>query len=141
MTWRRRNVFHFAFVLSLLSAVAISAKPANSRRIPDGSWGGPHIQISIERNQATIEYDCAHGTITGPLTLNSRGVFKWRGTHSREYGGPIRLDEKSSQQAAIYTGSVTGSVMSLTVKLADSGASLGTFTLTRGRTGRIFKCR
>lgn len=140
MGWQRRNVFLFALVLTLLSAFTISAGPLNSRRIPSGSWGGPHIQISVDRNQATIEYDCAHGTITSPLILNSRGVFKWRGTYSRERGGPIRLDEKSSQRSAIYTGSVKGSIMTLKVKLADTGESLGIFTLTRGKTGRIFKC-
>lgn len=140
MVWRRPNLFLFALALTLLSAFVISARPANSRRLPTGSWGGPHIQISVDRNQAAIEYDCAHGTIAGPLTLNSRGVFKWRGTHSREHGGPIRFDEKTSQRSAIYTGSVKGSVMTLTVKLAETGESLGTFTLTRGRAGRIFKC-
>ena len=141
MSWRHRNVFHFAVALTLLSVVAISARPANTRRVPGGSWGGPHIQVSIEGNQATIEYDCAHGSITGPFTVNSRGVFNWRGTHSREHGGPIRINEKASQQAAIYTGSVNGSIMTLTVKLVDTGQAVGTYTLTRGRTGRIFKCR
>ena len=140
MVWRRRNVFLFALMLTLLCDVAISAKPVNSRRLPGGSWGGSGIQVSVDRNQAAIEYDCAHGTITGPLTLNSRGTFKWRGFYIRERGGPARVDETLARQSVIYAGSVKGSTMTLNVKAADTGTILGTFKLTRGRAGRIFKC-
>lgn len=141
MSQRRRTVYLLAVILSLLCASSSLAKPRNVRRLVTGTWGGPHIQIDVTRNTASIEYDCANGTIAGPLTLNSRGQFTWRGWHSREHGGPIRLDEKPDKRPAVYTGWVKGATMTLTVKLAGTGETLGTFTLSRGSRGRIFKCR
>ncbi|MEP6819521.1 MAG: hypothetical protein ABJA18_08295 [bacterium] len=126
--------------LILLIAASAASKPRKMQRIQPGSWGAPHIRIDIEQNSATIDYDCANGTIEGPLTYDRKGNFTWRGTHNREHGGPIRIDEKSNGRRAIYTGSIKGDTMTLTVKLADTNDVVGTFTLTRGGRGRIFKC-
>ena len=140
MAWRIRNAFLFALTLTILCAYSISARPAKLRRLQDGVWGGQHIQISVDGNRATVEYDCANGTISGPLTLNSRGGFRWRGTFTPEHHGP-RRDETDSPQPAIYSGSVRGSTMTLTVKLSATGATVGTYVLVRGGSGRVFKCR
>ena len=127
--------------LVLLITSSAAARPHKMQRLHQGSWGGPHIRIEVGASSATVDYDCANGTIDGPLMMDSKGRFTWRGTHNREHGGPIRVDEKSSGQPAIYTGSVKGTTMTLTVKLAGSDEVLGTFTLQRGGPGRIFKCK
>jgi hypothetical protein len=111
------------------------------QRISTGSWGGPHIRIEVGPRSATIEYDCANGTIDGPLTFDSRGRFTWRGTHNREHAGPIRADEGSNGQPAVYTGTVKGDTMVLTLKLAGSNEVIDRFTLKRGGPGRVFKCK
>jgi hypothetical protein len=111
------------------------------QRLLTGAWGGPHIKIQVESGSATIDYDCAHGTITGPLTFDSKGRFTWRGTHTREGPGPIRVGQESNGSPATYTGSVTGDKMTLTVKLSDTKQVVDTFTLTRGGKVRIFKCK
>ncbi|MEP6569331.1 MAG: hypothetical protein ABJC10_06105 [Acidobacteriota bacterium] len=111
------------------------------QRLATGAWGGPHISIDVAQTSATIEYDCANGTIEGPLAYDGKGRFTWHGTHNREHGGPIRDDEMSSGRRAIYTGTVKGDTLNLTVKLADSNAVVDTFTLKRGGSGRIFKCK
>ena len=49
------------------------AQAKKSRTIANGSWGGTHIQLSIENGSARIEYDCANGTIAGPLKIDRRG--------------------------------------------------------------------
>ena len=126
--------------LLLLIVVPAAAKPRKMQRLQTGSWGAPHIRIDVNQNSATIDYDCANGTIEGPLTYDRKGNFTWRGTHNREHGGPIRIDEKSNSRRAIYTGSIKGDTMTLTVKLADSNDVVDTFTLTRGGQGRVFKC-
>jgi len=133
-------------LLPVLLMIAFVACPVLSRtrkmqRIASGTWGGPHIQIEVEGNSATIEYDCAHGTIDGPLTIDSRGKFDLRGTHVRERGGPVRRDEKADSYAARYTGSIKGELMTLNVTLTSTRETLGTCTLIRGRQGEIFKCR
>ena len=121
-----------------LITIAQAKKP---RTIANGNWGGQHIQLSITNGSAQIEYDCANGTIAGPLKIDSRGRFNLRGIHASEHGGPVRIDEKSQGQPATYTGWTDGKKMTLTVTLVDSKTEIGTFQLTRGGAGRIFKCR
>jgi hypothetical protein len=127
--------------LVLLITSVAAARPRKLQRIHTGSWAGPHIRIEVGPKSATIDYDCANGTIDGPFTIDSKGRFTWRGTHNREHPGPVRVDENSDGQPAIYTGSVKDTTMTLTVKLAGSDEAVGTFKLQLGGTGRIFKCR
>jgi hypothetical protein len=127
--------------LVLLIAASAASRPRRMQRLSTGTWGAPHIRIQVEEASATIDYDCAHGTIAGPLTFDSKGRFSWRGTHTREGPGPIRVDQESSGSPAIYTGSVKGETMTLTVKLAGTKEVVDTFTLTRGGKGRVFKCK
>jgi len=123
----------FAFV-----SLAQARKP---RTIANGNWGGQHIQMSVTHGVAQIEYDCGNGTITGPLKIDSRGRFELRGVHNVEHGGPVRSDEEQKGEPAKYTGWTDGKTMKLTVSLLNSKTEIGTFELTRGSAGRIFKCR
>jgi hypothetical protein len=129
-------------VAAILLMLLVSLSLAKSRkRLTAGSWGGQHIRIEFESAQATIDYDCAHGTIKGPFYLDSNGRFSWRGTFSREHPGPIREDEVGNSSAATYAGSVKGDKMTLTVSLTNQKEQTQTFTLTRGGGGRVFKCK
>jgi hypothetical protein len=114
--------------------------PVQPRRVSAGRWGGQHINIEVSANTAEIEYDCAHGTIEGPLEINGKGRFRLKGTHTPEHGGPVRRDESANTRPALYTGSIHGETMTLTVTLTDKNETVGTYTLTKGATGRIFKC-
>lgn len=136
---RNRLLVIVSLVLLITSAAA--SRPRKMQRLHPGSWGGPHIRIDVEPRSATIDYDCANGTIDGPLTIDSKGRFTWRGTHNREHGGPIRIDEQSNGRPAIYSGWIKGDTMTLTVKLAGSDEVIDTFTLQRGSPGRVFKCK
>ena len=134
-----------SFPLIVAAAISISAfasaQAKRPRTIPNGTWGGPHIQIVVAKGFATIEYDCANGKINGPLKLNSGGRFDLRGTHTAEHGGPVRNEESEQGQPAQFTGWTDGKTMKLTVTLTNSKTEIGTFELTRGSEGRIFKCR
>ena len=111
------------------------------QRLATGPWGATHIRVEVGQRSATIEYDCANGTIDGPLTFDNNGRFTWRGTHHREGPGPVRAGDELNSRPAIYTGSIKGNLMTLTVKLTDTNEVLNTFTLKRGSAGRVFKCR
>ncbi|MDQ6653551.1 MAG: hypothetical protein M3Y84_12505 [Acidobacteriota bacterium] len=141
MFWLNRNtpLVIIGFVLLIVSSTA--ARPRKMQRLVSSTWGGQHISIEVNRGSASIEYDCATGTIDGPLTLDSKGHFTWRGYYNREHGGPVRIDEKSNRQPAIYNGWIQGDNMTLTVNLANSKESLGTYTLMRGSSGRVWKCK
>ncbi len=104
-----------------------------------GVWGGAHIRFEVAESGATIEYDCAHGTIDSRILVDSAGRFSVMGRHYPERGGPVREGEGSTGQPVRITGRVGGSLMHINVTRA--GVSLGSFDLTRDNEGRIFKCR
>ena len=109
------------------------------KHIATGVWGGPHINVKVGKQSATIEYDCASGVINGPLVVDKSGNFSLHGTHHMQRGGPVRADDDSRQIPATYTGSINGNTMTLTLKLADSEEE--TFTLEKGKAGELFKCK
>ncbi len=130
--------------LILLSGAAysvIGGKPRKMQNIPAGTWGGSSIRIEIKGNTAHIEYDCANGTINGPFKYDGNGKFNLLGTHVRERPGPIRLNEEPRGQPARFSGWTDGKKMTLTVTLTDGNQEIGTFTLVRGQSGRLRKCR
>jgi hypothetical protein len=135
--FRRKNVYVVLVVLLLVTMVSVNAQ--YRRRIPSGVWGGAHININVGAKSAAIEYDCAHGAIDGPLTIDKAGNFNLRGTHVAERGGPVRAGESSEGQPATYTGSIQGTTMTLTLKVGDSEPE--TFTLEKGKTGELVKCK
>jgi len=108
--------------------------------VPAGVWGGIHIHMQVTDNGADVEYDCAHGKILEPLTLDANGHFQAKGTHVLEGPGPARLGVDSDQQPASFSGSVDGKTMTLRVSLSATSKEVGTFTLTQGSEGRLRKC-
>jgi hypothetical protein len=105
-----------------------------------GPWGGEHVTLMVNDAGSHLEFDCAHGDIPGALKTEANQMFAWSGIFVRERGGPIREDEKPDAHPAMYVGRVTGQTMQLTIRLTDSDTPIGTFMLTRGAPGRVFKC-
>jgi hypothetical protein len=126
---------HILVVFFLISC----AGTADMQRIPIGVWGGEHINIDVAEKLASIEYDCAHGVIEGPLLVDANGRFKLRGTHTPERGGPIRADEQQQSHPANYVGTISGNKMTLTLKLEGSEDEV--FTLYKDKPGELFKCK
>jgi hypothetical protein len=105
------------------------------------TWGGEHIRIRFVEGEARVEFDCAHGTITGSLETNAEGRFDLNGTYVREGPGPTRLNAPRVSQPARYSGKIKGDEMSLSVILKTNSQEIGTFTLKRGSEGLVRKCR
>ena len=123
-----------------VNQVKEQTKTDNSTSIPEGVWGGVHIQMQATAQGADIEYDCAHGTISEPIKPNAEGRFRVNGTHSLDHPGPARQGVASEARPATYSGSVNGKTMTLTVTLNATSEVIGTFTLTQGNEGIIRKC-
>ena len=108
--------------------------------IPRGEWGGTHINMSVGEQSAKLEFDCAHGEIPGPLTVDGEGKFKLPGTFTPERGGPVRADETSRATPAMYSGTIKGNTMTLTMKIEGSDET-ESFTLEKGKEAELFKCK
>jgi hypothetical protein len=127
-----------ALVIALLLAVtACSTSP--DEIVTTGTWGGEHAMLSIGGASATIEFDCAHGSMPAPLALTD-GTFDVAGEYVQERGGPIRTDETVARQPARYSGTVAGRTMTLRVRVTTPAQDIGAYTLTLGSSGRVFKC-
>lgn len=126
-------------VLSVMLSGAKCNPVATSTDV-NGAWGGEHIALVVSDTGSTIEYDCANGSIAGPIRPGDDGRFENTGIHVRGHGGPMREGEAPDAHPASYSGRVTGDKMTLTVRETDTAMEVGTFTLERGVTGRVLKC-
>ena len=75
-----------------------------------------------------------------PLTVDATGAFTAVGTFVREHGGPIRDGELLDVHPAIYSGTVTGTTMRLSLRVTDTNDPSVSFSLSRGAPGRVVKC-
>ena len=124
-----------AMVLQTLS----SSTPMSQRKI-SGLWGGQGISMEATDSGATLDFDCASGTITEPILPDSAGKFSVKGRFARQRPGPTREDENNDGQPASYSGVVNGENLTLTITLAKNSEKVGDFTLVHGKTGRIRRC-
>ena len=104
-------------------------------------WGGNGIELQVGAKSATVEFDCARGTIDAPLKPDSNGHFAIKGTFTPEHPGPVREDSSQSRPAT-YAGTIKDDAMTLTVTFSgDDAPPPMTFELARGRDGNVRKCR
>ena len=130
--------------LGLISALIGASLACGTSTSPDsfvamGAWGGDHALLTITAASAAIEFDCAHGTLQAPIPL-TRGDFDVAGEFIQEHGGPIREGEQVVRRPARYRGTIEKQTMTLRVMLTDTPQDIGTFSLTLGVSGRVFKC-
>lgn len=135
-----RGRYIFAVFCLLLFSFGALVYSRMTQRIPRGEWGGDHISMNVGEGSAKIEYDCAHGFIQGPLVVDDEGKFRLRGTFTPERGGPVRLGDTPPEQPATYSGELKGDTMTLILKIGDSDDT-ETFTLEKGKTGNLVKCK
>lgn len=124
------------FGLPLLAACA--AVPPSASPIT-GEWGGQHVGLSLTPAGGRLEYDCAAGTVLGPLRMNRDGTFIVEGTHTPSSGGPEIEGRVLPSYSVRYSGSVRGNGMSFQGRV-ENGLLLGPFTLRRGAEPIIFRC-
>jgi len=127
--------------VSALIGTSLACGPSTSPDafVPLGTWGGDHALLTVTAASSAIEFDCAHGTLQAPLAL-THGEFDVAGEFIQEHGGPIREGEQVVRRPARYRGTIDKQTMTLRVALTDTPQDLGTFTLTFGVSGRVFKC-
>jgi ketosteroid isomerase-like protein len=113
--------------------------PARAGGSVTGDWGGEHVGLVTTGGGARLDFDCANGSIDGPIAPDGEGRFEVAGTYVREGRGPVRPDQLKGEPAR-YRGRIEGNTMTLSVELAGSDVAIGTYTLERDRLPRIRKC-
>jgi len=142
MTWDRGS----RYVGTLLCAVALSGSSAMGCQ-EGGSggspqiWGGRDVSLEMSAEGATLEFDCAHGAITQPIKPNAKGEFSVPGAYTPEHGGPVKKSNLPRDLPAVYKGIIDGDTMHLEVVLTDGAQAPPPLSLTRGKPGRLVKCR
>jgi len=131
-----------AVLLVLASSLCAQAQTNSSALGAAGSvWGGDHVKLEVTAEGATLEFDCASGTLSKPLTADAQGNFKLQGTFTRERPGPVMRDSPNTAAAATYSGTITGSTMRLNITAGSQNDSMGDYVLVRGQPGKVFKCK
>ena len=131
-----------AVLLALASSLCAQAQTNSSALGATGSvWGGDHVKLEVTAEGATLDFDCASGTIAGPLTADAQGKFTVKGTFTRERPGPVMRDNPNTAAAATYSGAITGNTMRLNITAGPQNGSAGDYVLTRGQPGKVFKCK
>jgi hypothetical protein len=111
---------------------------ALTNRLKPGRWGGNHISLEVSETETTLEFDCANGTISKPITLDENGRFSLPGKYVREGPGPVRQGDAQDSDAE-YSGRLNAGTLTITVHIAGA-PDIGPFSLTEGRQGKITKC-
>ena len=115
-----------------------NSTPASQRKIT-GQWGGQGISMEVTDSGASLDFDCASGTISEPIELDGSSKFSAKGLFARHHPGPTREAENEGQPA-IYSGVLDGENMTLTITLKQNSENVGSFTLAHGKVGRIRRC-
>jgi hypothetical protein len=103
-----------------------------------GVWGGEHARMTIELEGAMIQFDCGEGSIDRGIIPDPEGRFQAEGTFASGFG-PDPVTGRP-QQAAIYSGTISGNTMELTGTVVDTAQSLGSFNLTHSDNGHLVRC-
>ncbi|MCY7338985.1 MAG: hypothetical protein LH465_03400 [Sphingomonas bacterium] len=128
--------------LALLVALLVSGCAATPLRAPvTGQWGGEHVGLMLNSGGGgALDYDCAAGSIDGPVVTDAAGRFTATGTHTPGHGGPDRVGEVPPRHPATYSGSVRGDVMTLVIDVPAIAARIGPYTLRRGAMPNLMRC-
>src|SRR5436853_4337585 len=133
---KRKRLFLTALIVLLPIAAGVGVPP-KMRTIAAGSWGGPHLNLTVTSEGFTVEFDCAAGSAKEPPVIDRKRRFKLHGTYVSQPGSPSVPREA---HPAEYSGSVKGELMALDVKLTDSKQSMGIYRLVFGQLQRLNKC-
>ncbi len=81
-------------MLHLLLVMAMAGSGAGT--LASGTWGGPHLRLTVDEHGVGLEFDCARGTIAKAPALDAQGRFDVEGRFLREHGGPVQKDEDAT---------------------------------------------
>ena len=120
-----------------LGALLLACQSDPTGPLGPGVWGGTGASLEVTRDSVMFEFDCAHGVVRGTIDLD-RGRFEQRGEYVTE-GGPVPNDPPPPR-SALYTGTVNGASLFLSVLVDGFTGVVGPFPLRHGAAPLLRKC-
>ncbi len=124
-------------VLLMACAAGAAGRPVKPKTLAAGSYGSPQLLLVVGAESATLEFNCAQGTLPVPIALDAKGAFSVEGTYTQ--GSGIQPPEPYPAQKTRYQGTLRGKSLRLRGTLPD-GRALGPYVLTVGRDTQPAKC-
>jgi hypothetical protein len=128
------------FAAGVAIATCGGAVVAPDSSLQAGTWGGPHVAMTVTAQRTDIEFDCGLASVDGAIPLDRDGGFAVNGTFIQERPGPTTPNGPPRRPMRL-TGDVNGDTMDARVTLTDQNEDLGSFTLTFGADARLVKCK
>jgi len=129
-------------MLTALAAMGCSAGATqDSAVVPQGTWGGPDVEVTVTNQGATTQFVCAHGTIDQALEPDASGNFSATGTYVYEHPATVVGQANEDSHSARYEGQLSGTTLRVTVTVPDKQQVFGPFTATLGATGPGMRCQ
>lgn len=124
----------------LLAMTLTGCTTLSDARPIGGQWGGRHVGLDMDQANGRLDYDCAAGTIDGPLVSDRAGRFSADGRHMPGTGGPVRIGVTPPSFPAHYSGSVHGDTMTLVVDVPEMGVRIGPHVLRLNAPPVLTRC-
>jgi len=122
------------------ASTAQSTSPGQT--LTAGAWGGEGAVLRIaDDGVATLEFDCATGSLSDPPTVQPDGSFSWVGEFDPERGNPVAGTGDADPQPATYHGVLDGTELTLSVDVEPLDHAEGPFVLSRDEPGFLRKCQ
>jgi hypothetical protein len=110
--------------------------PEHLGHVPIGTWGGENAGLLVSEAGAHVHIGCTLGDLSGPIPVDSRGRFDVAGT----YDVDVFPVARGIIHPARFTGWTDGHALTLSVRLTDTGQTLGPVAVILGQTPRMQVC-
>jgi hypothetical protein len=122
--------------LVLLMVGCGSSGPSRLAQVPLGIWGGDDAGLVVSAGEIHAHIGCTKGDVAGPIPLDAQGRFDVEGLYNVD-AYPV---DRGILHPARFFGNADGHTLTLSVRLTDTGQTLGPVSLTLGREPGMHVC-
>ena len=133
-----RQITVAAFIVaSLTMAGCNGAAPLLPGGIVGGTWGGDNAALIADDSSAHVHIGCTSGDVHQPI-IPVDGRFSVPGEYDPVVSPIVR--DPPPLHPALFSGSISGRSMQLTVTLTDTNVTLGPVSVTYDREPKMWAC-
>jgi hypothetical protein len=110
--------------------------PSALTQVPRGTWGGDDSGLIVSATEIHAHIGCTKGDLPGSIPLDGHGRFDVEGLYNVD-AYPV---DRGILHPARFFGSTDGHALTLSVRLTDTGQTLGPVSLTFGREPGMSVC-